>query len=97
VLQISGFTYSWSASTTPGSRVVSGSVKKLDGTPVDPATTYVVAMNNFLVGGGDGFAAFTGGTNRVTGPIDLDALVAYLQTLPAPVSAATDGRITRLP
>jgi 5'-nucleotidase len=50
-----------------------------------------------LVGGGDGFAAFTGGTNRVTGPIDLDALVTYLRTIPAPVSAASDGRITRLP
>jgi 5'-nucleotidase len=50
-----------------------------------------------LVAGGDGFAAFTGGTNRVTGPIDLDALIAYLRTLPAPVSASTDGRITQIP
>jgi 5'-nucleotidase len=97
ILQISGFSYSWSASATPGSRVVPGSVKKLDGTPVDAAANYVVAMNNYLVGGGDGFAAFTGGTNRVTGPIDLDALVTYLRTFPAPVSAASDGRITRLP
>jgi 5'-nucleotidase len=97
ILQISGFTYSWLASATPGSRVVTGSVKKLDGTPVDAAANYVVAMNNYLVGGGDGFAAFTGGTNRVTGPIDLDALVTYLRTIPAPVSAASDGRITRLP
>jgi 5'-nucleotidase len=97
ILQISGFTYSWSVSATPGSRVVPGSVKKLDGTLVDPATNYVVAMNNYLVGGGDGFAAFTGGTNRVTGPIDLDALVTYLRAIPSPVSAASDGRITRLP
>ena len=97
ILQISGFTYSWAASATPGSRVVSGSVRKLDGTPIGMATNYVVAMNNYLVAGGDGFAAFTGGTNRVTGPIDLDALIAYLRTLPAPVSASTDGRITQMP
>jgi len=97
ILQISGFTYSWSASAAPGSRVVPGSVKKLDGTPIDPAASYVVAMNNYLVAGGDGFAAFTGGTNRVTGPIDLDALIAYLRSLPAPVSASTDGRITQVP
>jgi 5'-nucleotidase len=77
--------------------VVPGSVKKLDGTPIGMATNYVVAMNNYLVAGGDGFAAFTGGTNRVTGPIDLDALIAYLRTLPAPVSASTDGRITQIP
>jgi 5'-nucleotidase len=57
----------------------------------------VVAMNNYLVGGGDGFAAFTGGTNRVTDPIDLDTLIAYLRTLFPPVGAASDGRITRLP
>ena len=97
VLQISGFTYAWSASAAPGSRMVPGSVKKLDGTPIDTAASYVVAMNNFLVAGGDGFAAFAGSTNRVTGPIDLDALVAYLGTLPPPVSASTDGRITQVP
>jgi len=97
VLQISGFTYAWSASAAPGGRVVPGSVKRLDGTPIDTTASYVVAMNNFLVGGGDGFAAFAGSTNRVTGPIDLDALIAYLRTLSPPVSASTDGRITQVP
>jgi 5'-nucleotidase len=97
VLQISGFTYAWSAAAAPGSRVVPGSLKKKDGTPIETTASYVVAMNNFLVGGGDGFSTFASRTNRVTGPIDLDALVAYLKTLPQPVSAASDGRITRVP
>jgi len=79
----------------PGATAPTGTVNF--STPVDAAANYVVAMNNYLVGGGDGFAAFTGGTNRVTGPIDLDALVTYLRTIPAPVSATSDGRITRLP
>ncbi len=49
----------------------------IDGTPVDAATTYKVAANNFLLGGGDGFSVFTQGKDQVLGPIDLDGLVAY--------------------
>jgi 5'-nucleotidase len=51
-----------------------------------------VTVNNFLAGGGDGFSTFTGGTNLVTGQIDLDAFVAYL-TAQSPVSAPTLDRI----
>lgn len=51
----------------------------VDGEPVDPAATYKVAANNFLLGGGDGFTVFTEGTDQVLGPIDLDAFVAYFQ------------------
>ena len=50
----------------------------VDGRPVDPAATYRVAANNFLLGGGDGFTVFTEGTDQVLGPIDLDAFIAYL-------------------
>jgi 5'-nucleotidase len=96
MLQISGFTYAWSAAaTTCGTRVVPGSLKKKDGTPVDPAATYTVAANNFLTGGGDGFSTFKGGTALTPGPVDLDALIAYLRALPAPIAPATDGRIVR--
>lgn len=49
----------------------------IDGAPVDPAATYKVAANNFLLGGGDGFSVFTEGRDQVLGPIDLDAFVAY--------------------
>ncbi|TDB95647.1 bifunctional metallophosphatase/5'-nucleotidase [Actinomadura sp. 7K534] len=51
----------------------------IGGTPIDPAATYKVAANNFLLGGGDGFTVFTEGTDQVLGPIDLDAFVAYFQ------------------
>lgn len=50
----------------------------IDGKPVDPAATYKVAANNFLLGGGDGFTTFTEGKDQVLGPIDLDGFVAYL-------------------
>ncbi|MEH0930653.1 bifunctional metallophosphatase/5'-nucleotidase [Micromonospora sp. CPCC 205558] len=74
-----------------GTRVVRGSLT-FAGTPVDTATTYRVTVNNFLAGGGDGFSALTGGTNLVTGQIDLDAFVDYL-TAQSPVSAPTLDRI----
>ncbi|MEU8391053.1 bifunctional metallophosphatase/5'-nucleotidase [Micromonospora sp. NPDC048842] len=74
-----------------GTRVVRGSLT-LGGTTVDTAATYRVTVNNFLAGGGDGFSALTGGTNPVTGQIDLDAFVDYL-TAQSPVSAPTLDRI----
>jgi 5'-nucleotidase len=49
-------------------------------------------VNNFLAGGGDGFTVLTGGTNAVTGPIDLDAFTAYLGAA-SPVPAPALDRI----
>ncbi|WP_406039898.1 bifunctional metallophosphatase/5'-nucleotidase [Micromonospora sp. NBC_00898] len=74
-----------------GTRVVRGSLT-INGAPVTDTATYRVTVNNFLSGGGDGFSVLTGGTNPVTGMIDLDAFTAYL-TEKSPVSAPTLNRI----
>ncbi|MEV1142524.1 bifunctional metallophosphatase/5'-nucleotidase [Micromonospora sp. NPDC049799] len=74
-----------------GTRVVRGSLT-LGGTAVTADATYRVTVNNFLAGGGDGFAVLRGGTNAVTGLIDLDAFVAYLGAN-SPVSAPALDRI----
>ncbi|SCG76322.1 bifunctional metallophosphatase/5'-nucleotidase [Micromonospora humi] len=74
-----------------GTRVVRGSLT-INGTPVTDTATYRVTVNNFLAGGGDGFSVLTGGTNAVTGQIDLDAFTAYL-TEKSPVSAPALDRI----
>ncbi|MFE9691994.1 bifunctional metallophosphatase/5'-nucleotidase [Micromonospora sp. NPDC005806] len=74
-----------------GTRVVRGSLT-INGTPVTDTATYRVTVNNFLSGGGDGFSVLTGGTNAVTGMIDLDALNAYL-TEKSPVSPPALDRI----
>ncbi len=71
--------------------IVEGSLT-FDGEQVLPGETYRVTVNNFLAGGGDGFSVLTGGTNSVTGPIDLDAFTAYL-TAKSPVSAPALDRI----
>jgi 5'-nucleotidase len=36
-----------------------------------------------------------GGTNQIGGPVDLDALIEYIQGLQQPFSAVIDGRIVR--
>ncbi|MEA5359662.1 bifunctional metallophosphatase/5'-nucleotidase [Amycolatopsis sp., V23-08] len=93
-LQISSsLHYSYSASAPQGSRVSNITV---NGTPVDPAATFRVSVNNFLAAGGDGFTEFTKGTNLAGGPVDLDALIAYLGAHPNLAPPAAD-RITLLP
>ena len=53
ILQVSaGFTYSYDTTKPCGERI---SAISLNGTPIDPAATYKVTMNNFLADGGDGF------------------------------------------
>jgi 5'-nucleotidase len=49
-----------------------------------------------MASGGDNFLVLPGGTNRVVGPVDLDALVAYVEeNLGGNVTAAVEGRIVR--
>ena len=76
------------SSITLGSRIVSLSKA---GVPLDPGATYSVTVNSFLAGGGDGFTVLTQGTSRVVGPVDLDALVSYVEAR-GTVSAALEGR-----
>lgn len=93
ILQVSGVTYTWDAARPPGTRV---SAVKIAGKKLVPASSYGVCVNAFMADGGDGFGVFTRGTNKRVGGGDLDALIAYLGTLPSPVKASIRGRITRL-
>jgi 5'-nucleotidase len=79
-----GFTYTYDLDRPYGDRVLDETIA-LDGTTLVATQPYRVVANSFLVGGGDGFAAFTGGTDVATGPFDVDALVAYFATR-SPVS-----------
>ncbi|MEU0931781.1 bifunctional metallophosphatase/5'-nucleotidase [Embleya sp. NPDC005971] len=97
ILQISkGLTYTVDRAQTGAARIVAGSVK-LNGVPIDPAATYKVSANEFLAGGGDGFAAFKTGTNKLVGASDLDALLAYFaahSSASAPLAPPAADRIT---
>ncbi|WP_330175019.1 bifunctional metallophosphatase/5'-nucleotidase [Streptomyces sp. NBC_01498] len=97
ILQISkSLAYTLDNTKTGADRIVTSSVK-LNGEALDPAKTYRVAMNEFLAGGGDGFAALGQGTNKLVGPSDLDLFNAYLaanSTATAPLAPPATGRIT---
>ncbi|WP_246081061.1 bifunctional metallophosphatase/5'-nucleotidase [Modestobacter altitudinis] len=73
-----GFTYQYNRALPEGERVLDCSIS-IGGVPVTPTGTYRVAANSFLAGGGDSFTAFTTGTGQVTGPVDVDTAVQYLQ------------------
>ena len=94
LLKPAGILYSWSASRPNGNRVIE--MRDSAGALINPAATYRVTVNSFLAGGGDNFTVLTDGTNRVVGPVDLDALVRYIESLPQPFSARIEGRIQRI-
>lgn len=86
-------TYTYSTGAAWGSKV---SNITIDGAPVTDAQQIRVAANNFLVGGGDAFAAFKDGTDVWSGPLDIDAFVDHL-TKNSPVSPPVTNRITVTP
>jgi 5'-nucleotidase/UDP-sugar diphosphatase len=53
--QVSGLTFTYSRSAPAGGRVKDVTV---GGRPLDPQTEYVVATNDYLVAGGDGYTVF---------------------------------------
>ena len=70
---------------------------KLNGTDINPATTYKVTANNFLADGGDSFPGLHRGTNRVFAPLfDVDALAAYLGGPTSPIAPGPQNRITKI-
>jgi 5'-nucleotidase len=89
-----GFTYTWDASKPDAQKIVPGSVK-IDGVPVTPTGTYRVTIDDFLAGGGDGFATFKAGTDKRTGGVDHDVLERYFTTH-TPLAPPARNRITRL-
>ncbi len=93
MLEISGLSYTWDNNLPVGSKVVDVRKNRVS---IDKSATYTVTVNNFLSTGGDNFIAFKNGTNPVTGPIDLDALVSFIKTLPQPIDYSISGRAIRL-
>ncbi|MEU8539226.1 bifunctional metallophosphatase/5'-nucleotidase [Streptomyces sp. NPDC048717] len=96
ILQVSkGLTYTLDLTKSGADRVVTDSIK-LNGAAIDPSKTYRVAMNEFLAGGGDGFAALAAGTNKLVGASDLDVFNAYLaanSSASAPLAVPATDRI----
>ena len=88
--QIAGMRVVFDPSKPAGSRVVELTV---DGKPVDPAATYVVATNNFMAIGGDEYTMFA--DNKLLGEYSAfdEILADYLATY-GTEGLEVDGRIS---
>jgi 5'-nucleotidase len=75
VLSVAGMTYDYDGSRAAGSRILNARVGRA---MLDDRATYRVALSNFLAFGGDGFTTLAAGRDVAGGPVDSDALAAYL-------------------
>ncbi|HET9775357.1 MAG TPA: 5'-nucleotidase C-terminal domain-containing protein, partial [Gemmatimonadaceae bacterium] len=90
---VSGLTIKYDPTKPPGSRLVLATMP--DGSALNDRRTYKVIVNDFLATGGEGYNA--GGRSTSAKPlniVDLDALIAYLKSLPSPITAPTEVRIS---
>ena len=94
--QIAGMRMVWDATKPEGQRVLSLEIRQGDGSfkPVDPTADYIVATNNFMRAGGDGYSLMARGRDPYDFGQNLeDALVDLFK--PGPVTRALEGRIRR--
>ncbi|HEY6453752.1 MAG TPA: bifunctional metallophosphatase/5'-nucleotidase [Steroidobacteraceae bacterium] len=91
ILKTSGLYYQWDAARPAGSHVVLACDAQHRRIVAD--ATYRVAVNDFLVGGGDDFKGF--GTLPVAqvGPLDTEALESYVKTLHGAITRPAGPRI----
>jgi 5'-nucleotidase len=96
--QVAGLRFTYTTGYPANQRVLKVEIQQNDGSFVafDPAANYRVATNNFMLAGGDGYASFTQGTDKVdTGFIMADVVADYIGAN-SPITAAKIqlGRIT---
>jgi len=93
--QVSGMTMTVDVSAPAGSRV---SEVMVGGAPLEMDKVYKVATNDYILGGGDGFAALGGGrivTEGATGSLVANDVMAYVEKMGS-VKVELDGRIKKI-
>jgi 5'-nucleotidase len=91
VLKTSGLYYEWDPRQPHGAHVVRACDSRH--APIRATATYRVAVNDFLVGGGDDFQGFGGLRVDQVGPLDAEALESYLQASHGEVRRPVGPRI----
>ncbi|ARU60194.1 hypothetical protein CBW65_03325 [Tumebacillus avium] len=88
---VGGFSYTYDSET-----VKTVDIFLPDGSKIDPAKTYTLAVNNFMATSTSAKYKPMGqlGKNPVTGPEDLEALVAFVKNSTAPFAYEADARIS---
>jgi 5'-nucleotidase len=88
--QVAGIRVSYNPEAPAGSRVTALTFQNRN---IDPAASYVVVTNNFMLNGGDGYSVFAQGTNSAdTGFILADIVAEYIAAN-SPINVGVDGRI----
>ena len=89
---VSGVTVRYDPARPAGSRITS--VVMSDGRPLRDEATYTLAINDFMVTGGDDLGLLPGaGTPTPANIVDLDALIDYSRSRPQPIQPPTDVRL----
>jgi len=94
--QVAGLRFRLDTSVAPNAgRVSEVEVRDGDGwAPIDPDARYRVVTNDFMAGGGDGYAMLASeGTERYDTAIDLAEVLARYLDANAPFAPVLDGRI----
>jgi 5'-nucleotidase / UDP-sugar diphosphatase len=95
--QVAGLKYSYTLANPVGERVSDVMVKGEgdEWVPIDEEATYTIVTNNYVRGGGDGFATFAEGDNPYDfGPPLEQVLAEYIAKQGGEVAPYLDGRIT---
>ncbi len=93
--QVAGMTVTADISRPAGSRVVAVRVGEA---PLDPAAVYLVATNDYLLAGGDGYTALTTGevvVGEAFGDLLTRAVAEYIERH-SPVAPTVEGRVVLL-
>lgn len=93
--QVSGLRFVFDPAAEPGKRV---SEVMVGAAPLDMAKTYTVAVNDYILGGGDGYASLGGGkiiTGTGGGQLVANDVMAYVEKL-GKVAPMVEGRIRKL-
>jgi 2',3'-cyclic-nucleotide 2'-phosphodiesterase (5'-nucleotidase family) len=90
--QVSGLAVTYNPGRLPGQRVLSVTV---GGEPLDDARTYTLATNDYMAGGGDGYAVFRSATSLID-PVDATLMASQVIDHIAragTIAAKPEGRI----
>jgi 5'-nucleotidase / UDP-sugar diphosphatase len=94
-LQVSGMTFTYDPARPPGSRIVAVEV---GGRPLELGRMYKLATNEYVYGGGDGYAVLSRGTPLIgpSGATLLTTMVIDHIARQGEIAPRLEGRITRV-
>jgi 2',3'-cyclic-nucleotide 2'-phosphodiesterase (5'-nucleotidase family) len=89
-VHLSGMVVRYDPGAPAGSRIRGMTLD--DGREIGPRDIVTVGTTEFVAAGGDGYEPFAAGEQVRTGIVDLDGLVAHLESLPTPIPPPAMGR-----